>query len=61
METESYVPLSVRYGGRRKKIGWWLKGRRQAVALWLAPWLTPSSYHPPEPEEWPEGTGPAGF
>jgi hypothetical protein len=37
--TERYIPLSVRYGGPRKRFGWWLKGRRQAVALWLAPWL----------------------
>ena len=36
---EPYVPLSVRYGGRRKKIAWWMKGVRERVALWLAPWL----------------------
>ena len=37
--SDPYVPLSVRYGGPRKKIGWWLKGVRERVALWLAPWL----------------------
>lgn len=36
-----YVPLSVRYGGRRKRVGWWWKGVRQHAALRLAPWLRP--------------------
>lgn len=34
-----YVPLSVQYGNRRKKLGWWFKGRCEAMALRLAPWL----------------------
>lgn len=34
-----YVPLSVRHGNRRKKLGWWFSSRREAVALKLAPWL----------------------
>lgn len=42
-----YVPPSVRYGGRRAKLDWWFKGRREAVAIWLAPWLSPRR---PEPQ-----------
>ncbi len=38
---QPYVPLSVRYGGSREKLGWWLSGRREWLALKLAPWLTP--------------------
>lgn len=34
-----HVPLSVRNGGRRKRINWWIKGKRQQLALRLAPWL----------------------
>lgn len=39
--SSEYVPLSVREGGWRKRFGWRVKGWRQAVALRLAPWLTP--------------------
>jgi hypothetical protein len=39
MPRDDYVPLSVRCGGRGVKLGWWAKGRRQALALRLAPWL----------------------
>lgn len=35
----NHVPLSVREGNRRKKFGWWLEGRREALAVRLAPWL----------------------
>jgi hypothetical protein len=35
----NYEPLSVRHGNRRKRLGWRIKGWRENVALWLAPWL----------------------
>lgn len=34
-----YVPLSVRHGNRRKRFGWRIQIRREALALRLAPWL----------------------
>jgi hypothetical protein len=34
-----YVPLSVREGGRKARLRWWLGSVREAVALRLAPWL----------------------
>lgn len=34
-----YVPLSVRHGSRRKRLAWWWLGRRETLALWIAPWL----------------------
>lgn len=36
----SYVPLSVREGSRRKKLGWFVRGQRERAAVWLAPWLS---------------------
>lgn len=38
-----YVPLSVRYGPLRRRVGWALLGIRERVALWLAPWLLTSA------------------
>jgi hypothetical protein len=38
---DPYVPLSVRYGGRREKLGWWLSTQRERLAVKLAPWLKP--------------------
>lgn len=35
----SYIPLSVREGNCRKRFAWHVKGRREALALRLAPWL----------------------
>lgn len=35
----SHIPLSVREGGWRKRVAWRLKGWRELLALWLAPWL----------------------
>jgi hypothetical protein len=37
---DDWTPLSVRDGNGRKRIAWWVKGRREALALKLAPWLT---------------------
>jgi hypothetical protein len=34
-----FVPLSVRHGSRSLKFFWWWAGRREALALRLAPWL----------------------
>lgn len=42
--SRGYVPLSVRHGGWRAKIGWKVKGGCERVALWLAPWLNPRYY-----------------
>lgn len=35
----NYVPLSVREGGMGKKLAWRVKDAREALALWIAPWL----------------------
>jgi hypothetical protein len=50
LEREKYVPLSVRYGGPRKKLGWWIGTQREKAALRLAPWLRPPKYvhEPPD-------------
>lgn len=37
--TRNHVPLSVRNGGWRLRLDWWWRGRREEVALWLAPWF----------------------
>jgi hypothetical protein len=42
----TYTPPSVRDGNRRAKLDWWFKGHKEALALWLAPWLNPRR---PEP------------
>jgi hypothetical protein len=39
MADDGFVPLSVRHGNRRRRLAWWWSGRRESVALWLAPWL----------------------
>jgi hypothetical protein len=39
MSGQGFVPLSVREGGRRARLGWWVKGWRERRALALAPWL----------------------
>lgn len=39
MNPTRFVPLSVRQGNRRKKFSWRVLGRREALALRLAPWL----------------------
>lgn len=39
MSDEKWVPLSVREGGRRKRLAWWISGRREDLAFWLAPWI----------------------
>lgn len=39
-----YVPMSVRHGSRRKRVGWMIASWREAVALRLAPWLTPDRF-----------------
>lgn len=41
MTPEKYVPLSVRYGGRRERFGWWVSTQRERLAVRLAPWLKP--------------------
>ena len=42
--SEPFVPLSVRHGGWRKRLGWRVKGWRQTAALRLAPWLRPGDW-----------------
>ena len=49
--SRDFVPLSVRHGGPRVRLGWWLKGRREAIALRLAPWLASDLRHARE-QEW---------
>lgn len=43
MNAARWEPLTVREAPRlsRKRFAWWLNGRREALALKLAPWLTP--------------------
>lgn len=44
---ESYVPLSVREGGWRKKVGWEIKEARHRLALKIAPWFAGHEYPTP--------------
>lgn len=43
----NYVPLSVREAPRfsRRRFVWWWSGRKEAVAVRLAPWLHPNMGH----------------
>jgi hypothetical protein len=42
---DRFVPLSVRHGGPRRKLGWWVGEQRERVALVLAPWLAGRRRH----------------
>lgn len=39
-----YVPLHVREGGRRDRFAWWVGGRRERLAVRIAPWLAGAAH-----------------
>lgn len=45
MTREPYVPVTVRYGGPRKRLAWRIKGWREDLALTLAPWFRGLARH----------------